>query len=192
MATAPDGSAVAQAAGDGSPPAGGFMDVNVAMRMVAAAEAAAEAARAATNLASRSTSEDQGKSWWKLFPRPPVFDHSSRESEIAGWKEWSWMFEQYVASVDTRFSDDVQQIRSNLNTTVDPVDFSDSEKQRNSFFYSLLSSLFTAETIAGCSTGFWLKWLRGLQVADSTKRTSVKEPQYGLVERDHELAYVFR
>ena len=27
MATAPDGSAVAQAAGDGSPPAGGFMDV---------------------------------------------------------------------------------------------------------------------------------------------------------------------
>lgn len=192
MATAPDGSAVAQAAGDGSPPAGGFMDVNVAMRMVAAAEAAAEAARAATNLASRSTSEDQGKSWWKLLPRPPVFDHSSRESEIAGWKEWSWMFEQYVASVDTRFSDDVQQIRSNLNTMVDPVDFSDSEKQRNSFFYSLLSSLFTAETIAGCSTGFWLKWLRGLQVADSTKRTSVKEPQYGLVERDHELAYVFR
>ena len=142
MATAPDGSAVLPAAGDGSPPAGGGgMDVNVAMRMVAAAEAAAEAARAATNLASRSTSEDQGKSWWKLLPRPPVFDHSSRESEIAGWKEWSWMFEQYVASVDTRFSDDVQQIRSNLNTTVDPVDFSDSEKQRNSFFYSLLSSL---------------------------------------------------
>ena len=170
MATAPDESAVLPAAGDGSPPpGGGVMDVNVAMRMVAAAEAAAEAARAATNLASRSTSEDQGKSWWKLLPRPPVFDHSSRESEIAGWKEWSWMFEQYVASVDTRFSDDVQQIRSNLNTMVDPVDFSDSEKQRNSFFYSLLSSLFTAETIAGCSTGFWLKWLRGLQVADSTK-----------------------
>jgi hypothetical protein len=142
MATAPDGSAVLPAAGDGSPPAGGgVMDLNVAMRMVAAAEAAAEAARAATNLASRSASEDQGKSWWKLLPRPPVFDHSSRESEIAGWKEWSWMFEQYVASVDTRFSDDVQQIRSNLNTTVDPVDFSDSEKQRNSFFYSLLSSL---------------------------------------------------
>jgi hypothetical protein len=50
------------------------MDLNVAMRMVAAAEAAAEAARAATNLASRSASEDQGKSWWKLLPRPPVFD----------------------------------------------------------------------------------------------------------------------
>ena len=142
MATAPDGSAVLPAAGDGSPPAGGgVMDLNVAMRMVAAAEAAAEAARAATNLASRSASEDQGKSWWKLLPRPPVFDHSSRESEIAGWKEWSWMFEQYVASVDTRSSDDVQQIRSNLNTAVDPVDLSDSEKQRNGFFYSLLSSL---------------------------------------------------
>ena len=30
--TAPDGSAVAKAAGDGSPPAGGFIDTNVAMR----------------------------------------------------------------------------------------------------------------------------------------------------------------
>ena len=139
MAAAPDGSAVLPAAGDGSPPAGGgLMDVNVAMRTVAAAEAAGEAARAATNLASRSTSDDQGKSWWKLLPKPPVFDHSSRESEIAGWKE---LFEQYVASVDTKFSDYIRQIRSNLDTTVDPVDFSDSEKQRNSFFYSLLSSL---------------------------------------------------
>ena len=49
---------MAPAAGDGSPPAGGFFDVNVDMRMVAAAEAAAEAARAATSLASRSTSDE--------------------------------------------------------------------------------------------------------------------------------------
>ena len=79
------------------------------------------------------------------------------------------MFEQYVASVDTRFSDDVQQIRSNLNTTVDPVDFSDSEKQRNSFFYSLLSSLLRQRPLLVVRQVFWLKWLRGLQVADSTK-----------------------
>ena len=140
MATAPEGSEVAPAAGDGSPPAGGFFDMNVAMRMVAAAEAAAEAARAATNLASRSTS-DENKSWWKLLPKPSVFDHSTRESEIAAWKDWSWNYEQYLASIDARFADDIQQVRSHIEQVVDPVDFSDSEKQRNSFFYSLLSSL---------------------------------------------------
>ena len=60
MATAPDGSAVLQPVGDGSPPAGGTAGVEAAalsMRLVAAAEAAAEAAKAATALASRSSAE---------------------------------------------------------------------------------------------------------------------------------------
>ena len=76
MATAPDGSAVLQPVGDGSPPAGGTAGVEAAalsMRLVAAAEAAAEAARAATALASRSSADDN-RSWWKLLPKPQVFD----------------------------------------------------------------------------------------------------------------------
>ena len=143
MATAPDGSAVLQPVGDGSPPAGGTAGVEAAalsMRLVAAAEAAAEAAKAATALASRSSADDN-RSWWKLLPKPQVFDHSTREAEISSWKEWSWSFEQYISSVDSKFSDDVQQVRNHLNATVDPIDFSDQERQRNSFFYSLLSSL---------------------------------------------------
>ena len=149
MATAPDGGAVLQAAGDGSPQAASLAGVetaNVAMRVVAAAEAAAEAARAATRLMDRSSADD-GKSWWRFLPKPPIFDHGSREREIAAWREWSWAFEQYMASVDSRFSDDIQQMRSDLNRTVDPVDFSDAERQRNHFLYSMLSSLLKQRSL---------------------------------------------
>ena len=56
-------------------------------------------------------------------------------------KEWSWTFEQYVGSVDSKFLDDIQQIRRFPDRAVDPVEFTDVEKQHNTFFYSLLSSL---------------------------------------------------
>eukprot|EP00435_Cladocopium_sp_Y103_P024696 s2951_g6.t1 len=119
---------------------------DVAQRMVAAVEAAAAAAQAATQAvqsaqsAARSSGDD-AKQWWRLLPKPPVFDHGSRETEIAGWREWSWTFEQYMASIDTKFADDIAQVRENPSRTVDPIDFSDAERQRNSFLYSMLSSL---------------------------------------------------
>jgi hypothetical protein len=79
---------------------GDLNGVEIARRMLLATEAAAAAAQAAVNAASRSTgSSDDSKAWWKLSPKPAVFDHATRESEIAGWKEWSWSFEQYMASI---------------------------------------------------------------------------------------------
>ena len=87
------------------------------------------------------------KAWWKLLPKPAVFDHATRESEIAGWKEWSWSFEQYMASIDPKFMDDIQQVRTRLDKQVDPIDFTDAERQRNSFFYSLLSSLMRQRSL---------------------------------------------
>eukprot|EP00435_Cladocopium_sp_Y103_P032397 s251_g8.t1 len=140
MATAPDGGAILQAAGDASPPAGGMEAATVSMRLVAAAEAAAEAAKAATALASRASS-DESRAWWKLLPKLQIFDHATREAEISNWKEWCWSFEQYISSVDAKFADDIQQVRNHLDRVVDPIDFSDQESQRNNFFYSLLSSL---------------------------------------------------
>ena len=123
-----------------------FDGMEVARRMVQAAEAAAVAARAATRAVQEAStssrpSTDDSKQWWKLLPKPPTFDHSSRESEISAWREWSWSFEQYVASVDAKFSDDIQQLRANIDKVVDPVGFTDMERQRNHFLYSLLSSL---------------------------------------------------
>eukprot|EP00435_Cladocopium_sp_Y103_P029077 s3541_g7.t1 len=130
----------------GSPTAGVGVELGggeVARRLVAATEAAALAAQKAVEaVQSKSTALDDGsRQWWKLLPKPPTFDHSTREAEIAAWKEWSWMFEQYVASVDPGFTDDIQAVRAKLDRPVDPVDFSDQERQRNHFLYSLLSAL---------------------------------------------------
>ena len=96
-------------------------------------------------MARRDT--DDGKSWWKLLPKPPTFDHGTREAEISAWKEWSWTFEQHLSSVDSKFLDDIEQVRAHPERLVDPVDFTESERQRNSFFYSLLSSLTRQRTL---------------------------------------------
>ena len=131
----------------GSPTGGGAADipgVEVALRMVAATEAAARAAQKAVEMVESvalKATGDENRSWWKLLPKPPNFDHSTREAEISGWKEWSWMFEQYVASIDSRFTDDIQGVRVRLDQPIDTVDFSDSERQRSNFLYSLLSFL---------------------------------------------------
>ena len=85
----------------GSPTAGATTELGgleVARRMVEATEAAALAAQKAVEMVqstAKSTSDDS-KSWWKLLPKPPTFDHGTREAEIAAWKEWSWMFELYM------------------------------------------------------------------------------------------------
>ena len=64
---------------------------DVVQRMVLAVEAAAAAAQAATRaveMAQSSPHSDGGenKSWWKLLPKLPVYDHSSRESRDS-WME---------------------------------------------------------------------------------------------------------
>ena len=61
--------------------------------MALATRMAAAAAQATSQAVNRQPAED-GKSWWKLLPKPPTFDHSTRDAEIAAWKEWSWTFEQ--------------------------------------------------------------------------------------------------
>ena len=98
---------------------------------------------------------------WKIMveivPKPPTFDHSTRGGEIAAWKEWSWTFEQYISSVDAKFAEDIQKLREHPERPIDPVDFNDMEKQRNTFFYSLLSSLLrqrallVVRQVSGCN-----------------------------------------
>lgn len=112
--------------------------------------------QATASAVNRPAAED-GKSWWKLFPKPPTLDHSTRGGEIATWKEWSWTFEQYISSVDAKFAEDIQKLREHPERPIDPVDFNDMEKQRNTFFYSLLSSLLgqrallVVRQVSGCN-----------------------------------------
>ena len=124
-----DGSLAGSAGGSPMAAADGLA---LATRMVAAAEAAAAAAQATASAVNRPAAED-GKSWWKLLPKPPTFDHSTREGEISAWKEWSWTFEQYISSVDAKFAEDIQKLREHPERPIDPVDFNDTEKQRNTF-----------------------------------------------------------
>ena len=51
------------------------------------------------------------------------------------------------SSIDSKFMDDIQQVRTRLDKQVDPIDFTDAERQRNSFFYSLLSSLMRQRSL---------------------------------------------
>lgn len=81
----------------------------------------------------------------EVATKAPVFDHC--ESEISAWKEWSWHFEQYMSCVDSRFQTDIDQVRSHLGEEVDTALFTDDEKQRNHFLYSMLSSLVRQQAL---------------------------------------------
>ena len=85
-----------------------------------------------------------------------------REAEISAWREWSWTFEQYINSVDPKFGDDIAAMRAQVDREIDPVDFSDGERQRNAFLYSLLSSLVRQRPLLVVRQDCRLQWIGGL------------------------------
>ena len=129
--------------------AGAIDGAQLALRMVQAAESAATAAQAvSTALASQSSSSSSGglfsgdsSQLYKLLSKPQNFDPSSREQEIAMWREWSWSFEQYLASLDSHYPDELKVIRGNLSTEIDQSVQDDKERQRGTFLYGLLSGV---------------------------------------------------
>ena len=110
---------------------------------------ATEAASAATELAARALEElknaneksSENRDWYKLLAKPGSFDPSSREAEIAGWRDWSWALEQYLGSLDAVFTEEIHVIRNNSGTPVDTTAQSNAEMRRGSFLYGLLASL---------------------------------------------------
>ena len=104
--------------------------------------AASTAAQALLELKNRtSSSPSDEKAWYRLLPRPSVFDPDSREAELAQWREWSWSVEQYLASMDPEFAVDLARIRKNSNAEVDMSIMDESEKKRCTFLYGLYASL---------------------------------------------------
>jgi len=89
------------AAGDG-----GLSGADLALRMIQAAEAAATAANAASaalnNMTSTSsttgqtgnTGGDSKTEWYKVLPKPGVFEPRDREAELATFRDWWWQVEQ--------------------------------------------------------------------------------------------------
>ncbi len=77
--------------GAGGSPTGSqaqFDGAQVAFRMVQAAEAAA-AASAVANKPDNSKDD-----WYKMFPKPGVFDPKDREAELSSFRDWWWSVEQ--------------------------------------------------------------------------------------------------
>ena len=119
-------------------------------RLVAtAAQAAAQAAQAAaaTSGATSSSSKDQ-KDLYKLIPKPPGFSPSDREQEVAQWRDWFWVFKQYLLVVDGSFEKDLEDLDKNVENEVDWDLLDDQEQKRGRFLYSLLSTLLSGRLLS--------------------------------------------
>ena len=145
-------SAAGSPTADGSPAASagqgltGLDGAEIARRMVQAAEAAASAATAATMAVnamspSLSSSPATGGDWFKVLPKPGMFDPKDREAELSQFRDWWWQVEQYVVAVDPKFSGDFDHIRSHMDEEQPLVEQSPDRTKRSGFLYGLLASL---------------------------------------------------
>ena len=145
-------SAAGSPTADGSPAASagqgltGLDGTKIARRMVQAAEAAASAATAATMAVnamspSSSSSPATGGDWFKVLPKPGMFDPKDREAELSQFRDSWWQVEQYVVAVDPKFSGDFDHVRSHMDEEQPLVEQSPDRTKRSGFLYGLLASL---------------------------------------------------
>ena len=116
--------------------------------MMMATEAASMAAQAAAAALERKTGGGDDRSWFKVLPKPAGFDPKSREDELAQWRDFSWGLEQYLASLDSEFPNDFQELRDHPTREVDQSIQTDEVKQRGMFLFSLLASLVRQRPLA--------------------------------------------
>ena len=136
------------AAGDGT---ASMTGEQIALRMVQATEAATAAAQAAAaalgNLSTSSSSQtgstgtDGKPEWYKVLPKPGVFEPKDREAELATFRDWWWQVEQYIMAVDAKYGHDLQTIRSKLDEEIPLVEQNMEMTRRSAFLYGLLASL---------------------------------------------------
>lgn len=121
--------------------------VEIARRMVQAADSAASRGAAAATMAvnalssTSSASTTAGSDWFKVLPKPGMFDPKDREAELSQFRDWWWQVEQYVVAVDSKFSGDFDHIRSHMDEEQPLVEQSPDRTKRSGFLYGLLASL---------------------------------------------------
>ena len=116
--------------------------------MMMATEAASMAAQAAAAALEKRTGGGEDRSWFKILPKPAGFDPKSREDELAQWRDFRWGLEQYLASLDSEFPSDFQELRDHPTREVDQSIQTDEVKQRGMFLFSLLASLVRQRPLA--------------------------------------------
>ena len=145
----------AQASPDGSPGAtqsdgqGALSGEVLALRMIQAAESAALAAQAATQAVQSMSSSGAGgvtgesgvkPDWYKVLPKPPVFEPKDREAELSGFRDWWWQVEQYIVAVDSNYGQDLLFVRSHMDEDLALVEQDPERSRRSGFLYGLLAS----------------------------------------------------
>ena len=135
-----------------SPSATGALDgAELARRMIVAAEAAATAAQTAAQALQAHQGErtaDKDKDWFKLVPKPATFDPSSREQEIAQWKDWWWSVEQFLATVDSDFQLEIDLVKAHVEQPEDHTQYDAPQLKRAHFLYSLLAGLLRGRLLS--------------------------------------------
>ena len=101
----------------------------------AATTSAAEAVEKAVEEKS-ATATDRSK----LITKPNLFDYRSQE-EIKAFREWSWVFKNFLSSVDEAYMKDLKEIRDKPNESFDMDLATTEEKTRRIKLYGLSASL---------------------------------------------------
>ena len=110
--------------------------------MVQAAEAAAAAASAVAN-----RPESQKDDWFKMLPKPGVFDPKDRESELSAVRDWWWSVEQYLMAVDSEYLAHFDVLRKNLDIAISIASLTPEQNRRGTFLYGLLASLLKSRPL---------------------------------------------
>eukprot|EP00435_Cladocopium_sp_Y103_P075477 s444_g58.t1 len=120
----------------------------VARRILQAAETAAHAASATANAvelfsqqANAGSSSSKSSDWFKLLPKPSVFEPKDYDQEIAQWREWFWGVNQYLCTLDPMYETEVKDLEQHPSVYQDASIMGDDEKRRPMFLYGLLASL---------------------------------------------------
>ena len=107
-----------------------------------ATASAAEAVKKAVE-DKRATTTD----WSKLITKPNLFGYKSQEEEIKAFREWSWVFEKYLSSVDEAYMQDLKGTHDKPNESFDMDLATTEEKTICIKLYGLLASLMRGSSL---------------------------------------------
>ena len=84
----------------------------------------AQSTRATTSAAEAVKKADEDKKsattgWSKLIAEPNIFDYRSQKEESKAFREWSWIFDRCLSSVDEAYMKDLKEIHDKPNEKFD-------------------------------------------------------------------------
>ena len=119
-----------------------------------AASATASAIEMFRRQAETGSSSSRSTDWFKLLPKPNVFDPRDYEQEVAMWREWWWSVTQYLCTLDSKYESELKYIETHADVNQDPALMNEDEKKRSMF--GMATSWTPSHSLAGDSCKQWL------------------------------------